>query len=213
MRVAVPVVCACCLAGLALQLAAGQQTGTKSQVLARLQRRFASTEAFSCKFEQTKRVRQLEGDVKLRGDLLFQKPNSLKMRLTGDEAMEIYVNGRTAWIVDQEARDVQQFSLTDVAADRQLARLLPPFVLYNFQDLERQFSVAVRSGESRTTIVLTPKPSAGLPYRLVELEVDSLDRPQRALVQYANGDRIDTTFRAWERLPRVSPLVFDYVGK
>ena len=163
--------------------AAGRQAEPARRILARLQRRYDSTEAFSCRFEQTKRVRQLEGDIKLRGDLLFQKPNLLRMRIAGDETMEIYANGRTAWIVDREARDVQEFSLADASASQQLAHLLPPFVLYNFQDLERQFSAAVRTDDGRTTIVLTPRPGTGLPYRLVELEVDSFDRPVRALVQ------------------------------
>ena len=193
--------------------ATGRQAGPEGGVLERLQRRYASTEAFSCRFEQTKRVRQLEGDIRLRGDLLFQKPHFVKMSIDGDETMEIYANGRTAWIVDRAARDVQEFSLADASATLQLARLLPPFVLYDLQNLEKQFSAAVRAGDGRTTIVLTPRPGAGLPYRLVELEVDSLDRPARALVQYANGDRIDTTFRAWERLPRVSAHVFDFVRK
>ena len=182
-------------------------------MLERLQRHYASTEAFSCQFEQTKRIRQLEGEITLRGDLLFQKPHFLKMHITGDDTLDVYANGQTAWIVDRGARDVQEFNLANAATDQQLARLLPPFVLYNFQDLDRQFSAVARTGDGRTTLVLTPRPGSGLPYRLVELEVDRLDRLTRALVHYLNGDRIETTFRGWQRLPRISPHAFDFVRK
>lgn len=193
--------------------AAGQQAEPAAGVLGRLQRRYASTEAFSCQFDQTKRIRQLEGKITLRGDLLFQKPHFLKMRITGDDTFEVYANGRTAWVVDRGAGDVQEFSLADAAADEQLARLLPPFVFHSFEDLERLFSAVARTGAGMTTVALTPRPGSGLSYRLVELEVDGLDRIRRASVHYLNGDRIDTTFRGWERLPRVSARVFEFIAK
>ena len=174
------------------------------EILEGIAERARVMEAVSCAFRQTKTIEQLEGDVILEGTLLFQPPRSFRIEVEGDETYLLLCDGESVWLVDRELQITDEVPLDQAMSQRDLARLLPPFLAETPEDLLGRFE-AVHSGrqESRDLITLTPKQSTSRAYNEIRLEVDGRFRVRRAIIRYVNGDRVDTLFDSWRRLSAI----------
>jgi hypothetical protein len=87
--------------------------------------------------------------------------------------------------------------------------MVPTVFLGDFADLRARFAAGLGPDGDGRRIVLTARRSDEA-CRQVELEIDALDRPRWVLMRFSNGDRVETRFRTWSRLPRISEAFFAY---
>jgi outer membrane lipoprotein-sorting protein len=189
--------------------AAGLAQSQADRILERLQQRYEDTEALSCAFEQTKTISHLVEPVRVRGSAVFQRPMFLKMELTGDEALTVYSNNRRVWLVERDTGNVEEFDLTTLTQGSRLMRMVPTVFLGDFADLRARFAAGLGPEGDGRRLILTARRSDEA-CRQIALEIDALDRPRWVLMRFSNGDQVDTRFRTWSRLPRVSDTWFTY---
>jgi outer membrane lipoprotein-sorting protein len=194
-------------------LGAGAQDECAQALLERLEKKMEQTEAASCIFEQTKEISQIEGSIGGQGELLVQKPHFLKMTLTGDENLALYGNGETVWIVDQDLEEVTELPFA-AGAGMELESLLPPFLFGGLSDLKEQFAVQCAGEKDGLQVLLFQPVNADTsPVRSMALHLDGRDRLRLSMVDYVNGDRVETRYRNWRALDRVSVHAFVFRGR
>lgn len=196
------------LAASSTQAATSQRSA--DQILEKLSERNESFEAVTCEYQQRKWLKQIEGEIRVEGKIHFQKPHYLRMDLTGDENLNIYCNGERIWIVDRDFLEVEVHSLEGDTKSR-LARNLPFLYLLQLDEIRSHFSVA-KAEESKggSLLELVPLPGGDLPFLRLTLELDGRDRLRRAVVEYSEEERTETTFSNWKRIDKVSNHYFEY---
>ncbi len=180
------------------------------KVLEKLAQRQESFEAVTCEYQQKKRLKQIDGEIRVKGKIQFQKPHYLRMDLTGDENLDILCNGQKIWIVDRDSLEVEIHSLEENTKSR-LARNLPFLYFFQLDEIRSHFTVT-KTGDSKdgNVLELVPLPGRDFPFLRLTLELDGRDRLRRAVVEYSEEERIETTFSNWNRIEKVSVHHFEY---
>jgi outer membrane lipoprotein-sorting protein len=178
------------------------------ELLHRMQSRFEDTAAVSCEIEQTRHLSALTRPVELGGTVLYMKPHFLRVDLVGDESLSIYANGRSVWIVDLDLDEVEVVAFGDGA---ELERLLPGLTVGGVTEIRRRSEVFLEpTDEAEHRLVFVPRPESGLPYDRITLDLDGMLRIRRSEVVFSGGDTVESRYRAWKRLPALSPHAFEY---
>ena len=193
--------------------AGGAQTRTASELMDGMAETLDSVEAVACNIKQVKRLEQLEGAITLEGPLLFQKPHFIKLELSGDEDLSIFCDGESVWLVDWDLEEVETLDLSSADRDRQLARLLPPLFFLTRAELEERFeitSVAPSAQDGKHGLAMVPKTEGEFPFERLSVYMGDAARVQRITMEFANGDRVETTLNGCRKRPRTSLAVFKY---
>ena len=85
------------------------QDAALDEILTKLQKQYDATESLSCRFSQTKSVRQLEGTFEFTGKMVFHKPHTLYLELRGDENLNLHMDAETVRIEDLDLDEEEFF--------------------------------------------------------------------------------------------------------
>lgn len=182
-----------------------------SEILAKLHKEYATLETVSCRFNQTKVIRQLEGEIRLEGRLYFKKPFFLRLELTGEENLRVYMDGRTIWLEDLDLEEVEVYAFDERETSRRLRTLLPPVFLRDTDELEKAFVISVMKEDGgKSRLQLVPRGKKGMLIRSIEFDVDRWSRISWMKAEYENGDWTETEFRSWQRHREISDHFFRY---
>ena len=165
------------------------------------QRRAQLVRQFEVQFVKTRRGALFNGDMTVKGHLVFQKPNKFSMSLRGDVNVEVLSDG-TAIKVIHDQKDEETYH---IEGERDLARFADPLMA-----LIR----GLGSGELRRFSKITEQPQGDL--LMVELAPgngNSFERIKRlalwfsargeikkAKIDFSNGDEEETIFESWSLL-------------
>lgn len=200
------------LAGALAPPAAAAEDPALAALLDRLQRNFEGVTAFSCRFEQRKKIAQLAGEVRLTGAMLFQKPHFLRLELRGGENLNLWADGQRVWLQDLDLGEVESYPAAGETAAR-VRQMLPPAVGLSPQDLTRQFDLALtRSPDGLERLTLAPRPGAAVPWRSAEMDFDRWGRLRNMTLSYGEGEYTAATFEGWRRLRPVETNLFDFAA-
>jgi outer membrane lipoprotein-sorting protein len=198
------------LIGVALPVHAGGAEDQVDQTLERLSKRYKSTDTVSCRYRQSRSLKQLEGAIRVEGTILFQKPHFLKMEMRGDENVDLYCNGDTIWIVDLDLDEVETLGVDDIHTMGGRLQMIPILLFSSPEEIRSRFNVEFLEADGRRLLRLTPLLDRDFRFQLLTVELGIQDRLRGTEVLFSNGDRIETQFRDWKRLPRVSRYTFEY---
>ena len=191
----------------------GQQEKLE-RILAKLEKEYDTFETVSCRFTQTKVIGQMEGEIRLKGKLYFKRPFFMRVELSGEENLRIYMDGRNIWLEDIDLEEVEIYDFEDRESSGRLRRLLPPFFLRGVEELEESFLISLlEEGGGRNRLQLIPREAEGDVLKSLQFDVDRWSRISWMKVEYKNGDWTETIFRNWERHPEISDHFFRYRGR
>jgi chaperone LolA len=146
----------------------GEAPGCADAVAARVQRRYESVKDLAAKFDQTTRLASLGADAssgssESKGTVVFAKPGRMRWEYTEPDASLVVSDGKTLWIYDPAAKEVQRFP----AGGGFLSGVAVQF-LVGEGDLQRDFRVKVADcAQPEVVLELTPKQDAT--YEKIEL--------------------------------------------
>jgi len=196
--------------GFALPVHAGGGDEQVDQTLGRLKERYESVDTVSCRYRQSRSLQQLEGEIRVEGTILFQKPHFLKMEMRGDENVDLYCNGETIWIVDLDLDEVEALDADEVRTMGGRLQMIPILLFSSPEEIKSRFDVEYIEVDGRPRLRLSPLPDGEHRFQLLTVELGIQDRVRSTEVLFSNGDRVETHFRDWKRLPRVSRYTFEY---
>lgn len=161
----------CALAGAPGLAAAAEDGACAAGVAASVQKRYDAVRDLRGRFEQRTERAALGGAPEdamvARGEVLFAKPGKMRWSYEAPEPSLVVSDGKTLWIFDEAAREVQKLPL----AEGYLSAAGVQFLLGDGR-LADEFRIAARDcGAARVTLVLTPlRPSH---FERLELGVDA----------------------------------------
>ncbi len=161
---------------------------------------------FRATFVKTRHSSVFDRDMTVTGDLVFQKPDLFRLKLTGAVNVEILSDGKIVTVL-HDGRDQEIYELK---GERDSSRFADPLMA-----LLR----SVGSGGLRKFAVLSEKvtpdgldlvlqPSKGSEFELidnVELSVSPKGEMQDVLVHFKNGDTDKTEFKEWSLITSDDP--------
>ena len=181
-----------------------------ARILDRLEKRYATTDAFEYRFSTTKTLVQLTGPFELEGRVVFRKPHFLRMEIRGEENVDIYVNGDSIWLDDLDLGEVETYDFARMKRARRLSRLLPPLFLSGTDELREQFDLRLVEEQGDEALELIPREADSTLTKIV-FSSDGRSRIRWMRREWKNGDRTETRFRGWKRLPDISQYYFTYL--
>lgn len=162
----------CALAWMpAVARATAKGDGCAAEVAARVQRRYDGVRDLRGHFEQRTERASLGGKPEdalvARGEVLFAKPGKMRWRYEAPEPSLVVSDGKTLWVFDEQAREVQKLPL----AEGYLSAAGVQFLLGDGK-LSDEFRIAARGCDAPVvTLALTPlRPSH---FESLELGVDA----------------------------------------
>ncbi|MCP4900305.1 MAG: MMPL family transporter [bacterium] len=177
-------------------------------LLAKLEKRAANTQAMSCEIEQTKSLEVFKEPVHLEGTIVFMQPSYIKVELQGDENLALFSNGETIWFVDRDLDEVEELPATQRSA---LSHVLPGFSLSDADALRNEFDVTMEQTEAAPyRLRLLPRAESDWPYELAIVDLDTHLRIDRTEIKYRNGDTVTTLYRKWRKHKKLPLGLFTY---
>lgn len=152
-------------------LAVAEEGACAAGVAARVQKRYDAVRDLRGRFEQRTERAALGGAPEdamvARGEVVFAKPGKMRWRYEAPEPSLVVSDGKTLWIFDETAREVQKLPL----AEGYLSAAGVQFLLGDGK-LTDEFRIAARACDAAiVTLVLTPlRPSH---FESLELGVDA----------------------------------------
>ena len=193
---------------------ASAQPKTAAEIMDKLQETTDSVEAFSCRIRQVKTIEQFEGEIRLEGPLLYQKPHYVKLDMEGDENISLYSDGDSIWLVDRDLEEVEKVPTEGANAKRRLARLLPPLFFLSREEVEEGFEIVSTEPQlSEHRLEMTPRVEGEFPFERLDVDIDGRFRIRRMALRFSNGDSVDTFLQDCKKLGRISTTVFQYHGE
>lgn len=163
---------------------------------------------FRAEFVKTRRNSVFNREMRVKGVLVFQKPDKFQLSISGDVNMEVLSNGRVITVThDQKDQDVFY-----VHGDRDLSKFADPLMLL-IQSLGngglRQFSV-IKSVQAGDTLITEVQPSNHNDFERVKnaiLSIDDSGQLKKVSINFKSGDADETEFKAWTLLAQNDPEI------
>lgn len=183
------------------------------KILKKMEDRYATTEALSCRYQQTENIRQLTAEIQLEGKLYFRKPHFIMMEMRGDENLNLYVNGEKIWIEDLDLDEVESYDFHLLNGNNRITRFLPPLFLNSIQDLKEWFDISlVHTSGGKNRLELRPKSKDTFQFEFIQFDIDSLGRIPWMKVKYDDANYKEMKFWDWQKIPKTSKYFFQYRG-
>lgn len=183
-------------------------------LLNKMEKKYNTIEALSCRYEQSEKISQLTEIIHLTGKLYFRKPHFVMMEMRGAENLNLYVNGENIWIEDLDLAEVETIDFAQMNTNQRLARFLPPFFLNSVAELKELFSITLLPATNgRDRLEFSPRSAAGFQFRSFQIEVDSLGRIPWLKVVYDAENFKEIRFKDWKKIPKTSKYFFQYREK
>lgn len=163
---------------------------------------------FRAEFVKTRRNSVFNREMKVKGVLVFQKPNKFQLSISGDVNIEVLSNGRVI-TVTHDQKDQEVFY---VHGDRDLSKFADPLMLL-IQSLGngglRQFAI-VKSVQTGDTLITEVQPSNHNDFervRNVILSMDDSGQLKKVSINFKSGDADETEFKSWNLLAQNDPEI------
>jgi outer membrane lipoprotein-sorting protein len=163
---------------------------------------------FRADFTKTRHAAVFARDVVVHGTLIFQKPNNLRLKLSGDVNVEILSDGENISIthdgIDQE--------IFHVDGQRDMSRFSDPLMLLlqNIEDngLRRFAVVKTTTGDGSMSLQLKPVNDNNFErMRTVTLTIGDSGEIRKVGIFYKDGDYDETVFNSWAMLTSNDPEI------
>jgi outer membrane lipoprotein-sorting protein len=163
---------------------------------------------FRAEFVKTRRNSVFNREMKVKGVLVFQKPDKFQLSISGDINIEVLSNGRVITLT----HDRKHQEVFYVHGDRDLSKFADPLMLL-IQSLGngglRQFSI-VKSMQAGDTLITEVQPSNHNDFervRNVILSMDDSGQLKKVSINFKSGDADETEFKSWTLLAQNDPEV------
>ncbi|MBI5250803.1 MAG: outer membrane lipoprotein carrier protein LolA [Desulfomonile tiedjei] len=203
-----------CLAALISILSAcGARTNlTKNMeltaLIAEAERKSYLVNQFRTEFVKTRRNSVFDRDMKVKGVLVFQKPDKFQLSISGDVTIEVLSNGRVVTVThDQKDREVYH-----VHGERDLSKMADPLMLLieSFGNGGmRRFSV-IKSVQMGDTLIAEVDPSNHKDFSRIKnatLAIDDSGQLKKVIINFKNGDLDEIEFKSWNLLAQNDPEI------
>ncbi|MGB6340267.1 MAG: outer membrane lipoprotein carrier protein LolA [Candidatus Aminicenantaceae bacterium] len=180
-------------------------------ILDKLEKKYNTTDALFCQYEQTEKISQLTEDIHLEGKLYFRKPHFVMMEMRGDENLNLYVNGEKIWIEDLDLDEVEIIDFHQLSKNSRLSKLLPPFFLLTVEELKELFNISLittKNGKNR--LELSPRSAGEFKFKSFQFNVDEWGRIPWMKLVYDEENFKEIRFRGWKKIPKTSKYFFQY---
>jgi outer membrane lipoprotein-sorting protein len=163
---------------------------------------------FQAQFEQTRRNEVFKHVTKVRGNLVFEKPNKFHLTLVGDVNVEILSDGHQMTMI-HDGKDQETFQLH---GDRDVSKFADPLMML-LQSMGngglRRFSIA-RNLDEDASVTLEAVPTGQLHFertKKVVLRLSETGEIQTVMLDFGDGNRDETVFNSWAMLAQDDPEI------
>jgi outer membrane lipoprotein-sorting protein len=163
---------------------------------------------FRAEFVKTRRTSVFNRDVTARGNLVFQKPNSFRLALSGDVNVEILSDGKLISLTHDGA-DQEIFR---VHGERDLLRFSDPLMLLlqNIGDGGLRRFAIVKNVSDRDATLLELEPVNDNKFeriKSVALRITNSGEINRVGILFKDGAMDETVFKSWSVLTANDPEI------
>ena len=209
-----------CVAALTSILSAcGSKTNTiknmeLTALIAEAEKKAYLVNQFRTEFIKTRRNSVFNRDMKVKGILVFQKPDKFQLSISGDANVDVLSNGRIVTVThDQKDQEVYR-----VHGERDLSKMADPLMLL-MESMGngglRRFTVikSVQMGNTLITEVDPSNYSAFARVKKATLSIDDSGQLTKVSIDFKNGDVDEIEFKSWTLLAQNDPEIISLNDK
>jgi outer membrane lipoprotein carrier protein len=195
----------------AANVAGAANADCAAEVATRVQRRYENVRDLSAQFRQTTQRAALGGEnadaLVARGSVVFAKPGRMRWKYETPEPSEVVSDGKTLWIYDPQAREVQKLAV----AEGYLSAAGVQFLLGDGKLLDEFRVTATDCGAAIVTLALAPRREAQ--YERLELRVDRASGAVReSVVVDLFGNRTAIAFEELRENTKPDASTFEFAA-
>jgi outer membrane lipoprotein-sorting protein len=173
-----------------------------------VERRSNLVRQFRAEFEKTRKTSVFDRAIKVKGELIFQKPNRFRLALSGDINVEIMSDGEAISVV-HDGIDREIFK---VYGERDASKFADPLMIL-LENIGngglRRFAVS-KEGWSDDEMILEVKPVDDNKLeriQTVEIRLAESGEIRKVLIVFKDGDQDETIFTSWSMLASDDPEI------
>ncbi len=210
-----PVTASLVLSGLAGCAGNGSLQNTSlDRLIDSLEKRAYLVRQFRTEFIKTRRAAVFKRDLSVKGRLVFQRPNSFLLTMTGDVNLEVLSDGENISLT----HDNKDHEVYRLQGERDLSKFSDPLmaVIQGIGDGGIRRFTPIQTVKNNGTTVLELEPNGQANFERIEKVAVVIADPaeiKRVTVFFKDGDQDETIFRSWILLAHDDPDILDLRDK
>lgn len=175
-----------------------------------LEKRSYLVKQFRAEFVKTRRSSVFKRDLSVRGRLVFQRPNSFLLTMSGDANLEILSDGENISLT-HDNRDHEVYRMQ---GERDLSKFSDPLmtVIQSIGDGAIRRFTLTQAIEKNGVTVLELEPNGQANFERIEkvlVMIAGAGEIRRVNVYFKDGDYDETVFKSWALLAQDDPEILD----
>jgi|GEM_PF-1498866 len=162
---------------------------------------------------QEKHLRVLKKDLQIRGSIILQKPNRLRMETAAPEQSITVVNGKTMTVYHPVEKEAEVYDFTEDIIAKNTMQFFNSIVWGSFKRLKERFKVKMLRDNNLIVFELSPLSSIIAKYlSSITIEYDAeTGLPEEFTLITPGGDKIQTRLSDIKINTTIKPGTFDLI--